>query len=243
MKKSFSLLFVLILTAGFLSAEVYIKQKIHTDEMNIMGQTQPASDTIMEMWMGKNKMAMHQEGQSFIVNLDKKVFYMINNEQKTYIEMELPVDYSKYLPEEMAQMAQMMGSVSVSVQPTSETQVINGFNCKGYDVAMDMMMFKVKTRVWASKEVPFDWKTFMDQGYLEMFKVTMRLNDQSIKEFLEIDGFWIKSETSMDVMGTSVGSTQEVVEISDKAAPAGTFSVPEGYTKQDKFSREDIIRR
>ena len=106
-----------------------------------------------------------------------------------------------------------------------------------------MMMFKVKTKVWASNQVPFDWKTFMNQGYMEMSKVTMRLNEQSTQELLKIDGFWIKSETTMDIMGTQAGSTQEVVEITEKAAPAGTFVVPEGYTKQDKFSREDMIKR
>lgn len=243
MKKCLLILLLVGLIAGFATADVYIKQKIHTDAVTMMGQTQPATDEVSEMWMGKNKMAMHMGAQMFVIDLDKNVAVMINNEQKTFVEMEIPVDFSKYIPDEMAQMAQMMLSTTVTVQPAGETMTINNWKCTGYDVNIDMMMFKIKTRIWASKDVPFDWKTFMDKMFFEMSKVTMRLNDQSILEMSKIDGFWIKSETTMNMMGTDIGSTQEVVEISEKAAPAGTYSVPEGYQKQDKFSSEDIIKR
>ncbi len=106
-----------------------------------------------------------------------------------------------------------------------------------------MMMMKMKTKVWITKDVPFDWKTFMNKMFLEMAKVTMRLNDQSIQELLKIDGFWIKSESTMNMMGSDINTYQEVVEISQKAAPAGTYTVPEGYKKLDKFSMADLMKR
>ncbi len=103
-------------------------------------------------------------------------------------------------------------------------------------------MFQMKTKVWASKDVPFDWKELMNT-YLEMSKVALRLNDQSIKEMAKIDGYQIKSETTMNMMGSDVNSYQEVVEISQKAAPAGTYTVPEGFAKQDKLSSADLMKR
>ncbi|MGD2295054.1 MAG: DUF4412 domain-containing protein [Candidatus Aminicenantes bacterium] len=243
MKKCLIVFFLIVIPTGFVTADVYIRQKIHTDAVTMMGQTTPAKDEFSEMWIGKNKMAVHQQGQSFIIDRGKNTVYMINKERKTYIEMIIPVDFSEYLPEEAAQMAQMMLNTSVTVQPTGETQKIGEWNCSGYDINIDMMMFKMKTKVWAAKNVPFDWKGFMNKIYPEMLKVTMRLNDQSVQEISKIDGFWIKSETTMNMMGSDIGVSQEVEEISKKAAPAGTYSVPEGYTKQDKLSMEDIMKR
>ena len=241
--KKFLFLFILVaLTTGIITADVYIKQKMHTDAINMMGQSQPAVDDFSEIWFTENKMAMHSPGTSIIVDMAKKVVFMVNIEGKTYVEMEIPVDFSKYIPEEAAQMAQMMLNTSVTVQPTGETMTINNWKCEGYDVNIDMMMMQMKTKVWASKDVPFDWKELMDK-YLEYSKVMMRLNDQSIQEMAKIDGFQIKSETSMNMMGSDIKSYQEVVEISQKAAPAGAYAVPEGFTKQDKLSSADLMKR
>ncbi len=243
MKKYLFIFIFIALTTGLVTADVYIKQKIHTDAVSIMGQNQPAVDDFSEMWFTDNKMAMISPGMTLIVDLDKKIVFMVNNEGKTYMEMEIPVDFSKYIPAEAAQMAQMMLNTSVTIQSTGETKTINNWKCEGYDVDMDMMMMKMKTKVWVTKDVPFDWKTFMNKMFLEMSKVTMRLNDQSIQELSKIDGFWIKSETTINMMGSDMNTYQEVVEISQKAAPAGIYAVPEGYKKQDTFSMADLMKR
>ena len=47
----------------------------------------------------------------------------------------------------------------------------------------------------------------------------------------------------MNMMGTDMKTTDEVIEISEKSAPPGTYSVPEGYSKQEKFTFEDMQRR
>ena len=242
MKKYLFILILIILTTGLVTADVYIKQKIHTDAISMMGQNQPAVDDFSEIWFTENKLAMHSPGMSVVVDMAKKVLLMVNLEGKTYVEMEIPVDFSKYIPDEMAQMAQMMLNTSVTVQPTGESMTINNWKCDGYDVNMDMVMFQMKTKVWASKDVPFDWKELMDK-YLEMSKVMLRLNDQSIQEMAKIDGYQIKSETTINMMGSDINSYQEVVEISQKAAPAGAYAVPEGFTKQDKLSSADLMKR
>lgn len=243
MKKCLFIFILIILTTGLVTADVYVKQKIHTDAVSIMGQNQPAVDAFSEMWFTDNKMAMISPGMTLIVDLDKKIVFMVNNEGKTYMEMEIPVDFSKYIPDEAAQMAQMMLNTSVTIQSTGETKTINNWKCEGYDVDIDMMMMKMKTKVWITKDVPFDWKTFMNKMFFEMAKVTMKLNDQSIQELSKIDGFWIKSESTMNMMGSDINTYQEVVEISQKAAPAGTYTVPEGYKKKDKFSMADLMKR
>ena len=56
----------------------------------------------------------------------------------------------------------------------------------------------------------------------------------------KIKGFWISSETSSEMMGAKFRSVTETVEISKKSPPAGVYSVPAGYAKQDKFSMQDL---
>jgi hypothetical protein len=44
-------------------------------------------------------------------------------------------------------------------------------------------------------------------------------------------------------MGAKIRQTTEVVEITQKAAPASVWTVPAGYTKSDKLSMDAIQKR
>ena len=47
----------------------------------------------------------------------------------------------------------------------------------------------------------------------------------------------------MDMMGTEMKNSEVVVEIAEKAPPAGIYGAPEGYTQKDKFGMADFGRR
>ena len=225
-------------------ADVYIQQKTHTEAFEVMGQSQPAKDVINHMWLAENKMASLSEDQSFIIDLDNNVVFWLNSQKKTYIEMDLPLDISKYLPEQAAEMMANM-NISVAVQPTGATETIAGKTCEKYDVTMTIMMMmtmEMKMKIWATEDVPFDWKKFQDK-MIQMFSPTMPLGEEALNAFKQIKGWQMRSEMTMNMMGTDMKTMQEVMEITEKDAPAGTYTVPEGYTKQDKFSLEDMQRR
>lgn len=233
-----------LFSAVFVCADVYIKQKTHTDAFEVMGQSQPAKDVINNMWLAENKMASLSEDQSFIIDLEKNKVFWMNTQKKSYIEMDLPLDISKYLPEQAAEMMANM-NISVAVQPTTETDTIAGKKCTKYDVTMTIMMMmtmEMKMKVWATEDVPFDWKKFQDK-MIQMFSPTMPLGEEALNAFKQIKGWQMRSEMTMNMMGTDMKTVQEVMEIAQKDAPAGTYTVPEGYTKQDKFSLEDMQRR
>lgn len=116
MKKLFALTLLVLIAALSLSADVYVKQKTHTDSM--MGQ--PARDDIMEQWIGDNANAFAtvSPDQSFIVDLKKNLLYMVNHKSKTYVETTLPLDLSKLLPPEYAAMVGMI-KMTATVSPTT----------------------------------------------------------------------------------------------------------------------------
>ncbi len=245
MKRLITIIAVVLVTFTFLSADIYIKQNQHTDAVSMMGQTQPAKDQIQEIWIADSKMATHTKDVSMLLDTGKKVMYMVNHGNKSYIEMALPVDISKYMPEQMrGMMESMMGSLKVTTTPNNGAKTIQAWKCNGYDVKMEMSMMGMpmvmNMKVWASTDVPFDWEGVMKMMMDNMMKAQMRLSDAAIQEMKKVKGYWIEVEMAMNMMGADVKSKTEVLEISKKSADANVYAVPEGYTKKDKMSMGDM---
>ncbi len=240
MKKSFiCMLMVLAFGTSALVADIYIKQVSHTEAFSMQGREQPAQDDVIHMWMGNDKMAVEMPQQKIVIDLGKDVMLWINHRNKSYVEMILPLDLEKYFP---AQMMQMMGNIDVTVTATGEKQKIGEWECEGYQISMKFMMMNMQQTIWASQDVPFDWKDYSQKMLPKLSQATMYLGEDSLSEMMKIQGFQIKTETSMEAMGTEVKSWQEVQEIVKKTPPAGTYTVPEGYAKKDKLDLKDIQR-
>lgn len=232
MKKLFLVLTLVLLSAAFLSADVYVKQQMKTGAF--MGQ--PAKDMIQEQWFGNNRLATITPENSFIINTAEKKFYMINHKTKTYVESSLPIDIAKLMPEQMAgMMSAMMEGMTVSVKPNGQSKIIGNWNSKGYDVTITMMGMPMKMVFWASTDVPFDWKKLATLSG-ELYKAQMKLSEKFVEEFKKIEGYPIAQD--MEMMGMKVSMV--TTEISEKTPSANVYAPPAGYTKKDKFAAEDI---
>jgi len=139
----------------------------------------------------------------------------------------------------MAPMIQM----SATVTATTETKRIGQWTCTGYDVALTVMGMQMSQRVWASTDVPAALAAAAAKVMPTFMQGQMRLTDASAKEYAKIKGFQIASELNADVMGAKMHTTTETVEIVEKAAPAGAFAPPAGYTKKATLSLQDLQRR
>ena len=246
MKKSILILTLVVFSFAFLTADVYIKQKVHTDAFEMMGQKTPAKDETTEQWIGKNKFAQISGQQNLIIDLDKKKLFMVLHGSKSYIETDLPLDMSKLLPPQAVQMMNMM-KIDAKVNSTGETKKIGDWTCSGYDVAMNitgMMPITMNFKMWASTDVPFDWKAFSEKMYPEVIKASMGrmmgIGEEIINEFKKIKGFQIATEMSMNMMGAQMKVTMEVVEISNKPAPADAYLPPAGYAKKTQLNPMDM---
>lgn len=239
MKKLVLVVTLVVVSWAFLNADVYIKTKTHTDAFEMMGKKQPAKDQVSEQWLGDNKFAQISENQTMVVDLSQNVIYVIYPDRKSYVEAKLPLDLSKLLPEQAAAMMKMM-KMTVTVNPTGESKKVGNWNCKGYDIDMNMQMMKMKIKSWVTKEVPFDWKAFGEKVFPLVMKLSgnMGLDENAIKEFKKLEGFQVAMEMNMNLMGQDLKTTSQVMEISKKPAPAGIYSVPQGYTKQDKLTNK-----
>lgn len=237
---------VCIIVPLSMQADIFIKQKNHTDGYSMMGQTQPARDDIFSTWMGKDMARMdHGEDTSIIIRLDKNLMYMINHADMEYTE--IPVDSKEGIltsalagsdlsSEEQAEAKKMMAKFSgmmkpdVKVTETSESKKIKDWNCRKYDMKMSMMGMTTNSEVWATEEVKIDFELYRSLAFSLMGQ-TPGIEDM-MKEMSKIKGIVVWQEGTMSVMGSDVKSTTELLEMTEKSAPAGTYEVPEGYEKQ-----------
>lgn len=240
---------VMALVAGTaLGAEIYIKQVRKTDPFTMMGQTQPEKVETLVSWYGKDRVRVDTgEETSIIVLGDKKVMYMINHAEMTYGEIPVGADLfgaiageagdeeAKKGIEMAKQMAQsMMGSMQVKVTPTAETKKIKNWNARKYLIEMSMgSMMKASSEAWATEDIKVDPRLYYMAANAMM--AGMGGLDTIIQEMQKVKGMVVYQETKSEAMGATIRMVEEIVEVGEKAAPAGTFDIPKGYKKGDAF--------
>jgi Domain of unknown function (DUF4412) len=238
-------------------ADVYMKQKIHTDELKVMGQTQPAKDDIMVFWLSEGKARTDDEGDnnSSIFLADKKVLYLLDNNKRQYSEM--PLDFDKMfeqasaqagedpdkaealkkMPAFMKKMVKGVGeSMSAKVTETGETKTIGSWTCRKYLIEMSLgMMGKSQAEAWATEDLKID--------YTLAFTMTNAMMagqpgfEKIIQEMKKVKGVIVYQVSKVSAMGADVTSTMELLECSDKPVPAGTYEIPAGYKKVKNLDR------
>lgn len=243
MRKIF-IAFVLVLTVPCLvvAADVYVKSLSHSDPVSMMGQNQPARDNFTEQWIGDGQIAVISPSNTMLIDLNKNVMRIVNDKAKTYVETTLPLDYSKMLPAQMGSMLQGM-KTKVTVKATGNKKTYGTRSCDEYEVSVNivMMSMTMTMKVYASMDVPLDYPEYVQKVHPILMKSQfIGIDDASVAEFGKIQGYWIAQETNGEVMGAKIHQTTEVIEITSKPAPAGTYELPAGYTKQDTLSMQDL---
>jgi hypothetical protein len=242
MKRILSLVLLLAAATPAFATDVLVRIKTHSDAMEVGGQSQPARDSVAEQWYGPGKVAQTSGDGGLIVDLGQNMAFMINHRDKTYVPLPMPMDITKILPPEVAQMAPML-QMSATVTPTTETRTIGSWKCTGYDATLTVMNMPMKLRIWASTDVPATLIELAAKVTPAFLQGQMRLTDESVKEFAKIKGYQVATELNAEIMGARMRTTTEVIEIIEKAAPAGTFEPPAGYTKKATMSLQDLQRR
>jgi hypothetical protein len=240
----FVILGITITAASFIHADVYIKQKSHTDGYYYGGINRPAVDFTNELWLGNGKIAFVTENSITIIDKEKNLASIIDKTTKTYVETPLPIDLSKLGPERVAAVIKEI-RFKGTVKETAKTRTIGKRMCKEYAmntyrVYQGNRSNELDTTLWASNDLPFDMNKYRDL----VFNIYRWRNysDELIEEMKKIDGFRITAESLFYPKGFSVKTTTEVTEISQKEPPPGIYSVPQGFTKKERFTLPELRR-
>jgi hypothetical protein len=227
-RKTFAILFVVLLSAGIAAADFKVVKQTHQDGFTIMGQTQPSEDKQQTTWIGKDRMYMDQGDSATIVRVDIMKLYVVNHAAKTYHVLDLPVDLAALIPPEMQPMLAMM-QFQVTVTPTEEHKQVGEWKARRYDMSMTSQMFSMKSTMWATAVAGYDPQAF-NSMYVHLNSLQPGMAD-AIKEMSKIDGLVVEQQGVMTMMGNEVGTSEKTISIDDTEAPAGIYDPPTGYTE------------
>lgn len=229
---------LILCLSGLALAETVITKKVHTDAISIMGQNQPEKNETHVLWIGKSGCRVDTGETSIILLSAEKKMLVVNHQAKEFTPITLPIDFKKVFPPEIAaQMDQIlqMAKYEAKVTPTGETQKIAGFNAQKYLIQIKSQMMNIDTEAWASTEPKIDFAAL--NSLLISLQSMQPGMDAIMNELSKVKGLQVKSATavSMPMMGDArIKSSEELVSIEEKAAPAGFFAAPAGY-KQNAF--------
>lgn len=223
-------------------ADIYMKQKQHTDAVAIMGQLQPATDLINEIWITADKVVVLNKQQKTIMDMNKKTMTMVDHKAKSIIE--IPMDFSKSMgnkkdmsTEEKAQFQKMMGKMmqmDIKIEETNERKKIGKWNSRKYLQTTKMAFGTITSEIWATEDIEVDKDLYMEYAIGMLSKMPgMNKNMDAIKqEIKKIKGVQVYSEQNTMMMGQTMKSSLELIEFKRGKAPDGLFDLPVGYEKK-----------
>jgi hypothetical protein len=226
-----------VLVVGALAAAPAMADKVltlatHTDAVSMMGHTKPAKDEVHEYWFGNQGVRYDLGDTSVILRIDTKKFININHVAKTFSVLDMPIDMKKLVDPQMApmmdQMMKMM-AMTVTVTPSDRTGTYAGFACKFSKLTISSRMMTIATDECLTDAVPIDYARYKE---LVESQSELAPNSQWMKDLVEkVHGFPVYSETSTTMMGKTFGSSMELKSVEDRAAAAGQYEPPAGYTE------------
>lgn len=224
-------------------ADDYLKIRHVAEAFEVMGQKQPASEEIVETWLSKDMARMDTgKSSSVILRGDRQTIYILDHDQRAYSE--IPMDMGQAMsdmfgqmggPEEQAQMmAQMMGAMmklNATVVDTGKIQTVNQWNCRVYQMTLEMPMGKTVSEICATEDFGVDMGLYHKLGNAMM--AGQQGFQDMLREMEKIKGVSVRTTSTVNVMGSAMKTTEELLEHKKMPAPAGSFEIPADYRKQN----------
>ena len=230
-----SFFWMALVVGSFSFCDDHVTFKTHTQEYEFMGQKQPATDAETHLWISDTKAMMGNDLQESIIDLDKKLAYLVMLPEKFYVEMALPVSLKSVLPEPMLAMMDQI-KTRVTVAESDETRKILEIPCKTYSITFDNGFSKVVTKTFVSDQVPFDYAAYQKNFEESFNRIQIQmLDDEGFSELSKVKGFQMGFEMSVEMMGTTVISSTEVVSFDSSVPPEGAYLPPLDFEKLEKL--------
>lgn len=224
------------------AADTLVKTERHTDGYYRGGTMNPPVDETRELWVGENRMAYITDNQKLVVDTEKSSLLFINRRDNSYAETPLPLDMSKLFDETAFGRLQMFQRTG-DVKKSEEGKKIGEWQCTAYDLH-DWIPYqggKVnerESRLWVSSDVPFDLEKF--NTMLANLLILNNLEAGYGEKMQAIGGFQIATEETTYAEGIAIKTTSKVVEMGEAEPPADVYTIPEGCTKKEILTLQDM---
>jgi beta-lactamase regulating signal transducer with metallopeptidase domain len=194
-----------------------------------------------EGWHAPDRVALIEGGRTFILDKENKRFIFLNRNRKSYLEVPLPVNRARAYSAELARFFEERKR-SGRVESLGETQQIMGRTCNGFRL-IDWSAYggeqtdRAENTVWTTNDVPFRVALF-DEALANMRLLVSNKDEALLQEMQQrMKGYQMGIEQETGRFPWKTRYVMRVVEIAEKIAPPGIFSVPPGY---DRLEQLDI---
>ncbi len=231
-------------------ADIYLKYRQRTDAFEMMGQKQPAKESVRETWIAKDMIRTDEEGQTMIMRIDEQQIYLIDNQAKTYAafpmdmeemakqaieeDQEMSAEEKEEAKDFVEGMMEEMADFNIIVKDTGETKKIGAWNCRKYIQTTSTNMGPSETELWATQDIELDYDLLhrMAAASMMMMPGGRESMGDFVKEMKKIKGVTVYSVSTASMMDAQVRTTQELLDYADKEAGEGFYTVPKSYTKE-----------
>jgi len=260
MKKLALIVILILFVSLFLGADVYTKSVERVKAFEMMGKKQQETLQMKDRWYGKNKYAEIGKDSTTIIDFDKEKMYIALHSSKIYFEIPTDIDGKKLydfitsLSPKIAEAIKAVRITDAKVNLKSEKKKIANWDWTASEFEMVIiipainMIPKFKMKMWMTNDLPKEYERFKELGEFFMKSIVGMLNiDESSQKEMQkmesVDGFQIATEITLEIFGTRIEVESQTLEVTEKPAPPGTYSVPKDYEKKDIKLIQDFIKQ
>jgi hypothetical protein len=249
-KKLMVVVILVCLFSLFLGADVYMKSVERVKPFEMMGKKQPEQTEIRERWMSKDKFGLFMKEYSMVIDNEKGKLLLIVHGPKIYFELPANItkdrilDLVQRLSPKSAEVIRSITVTDMKFTPGGEKKKIANWNCSSSEFEMVVMvpalnmMPKFKMKMWTTKDLPAEYQKYTKaaEEFFVKYILGMVNIDENSRKVMErmgkSDGFEVASEVTVNIFGSEISIESQCLEVAERPAPPGTYSVPAGYTKK-----------
>jgi hypothetical protein len=197
-----------------------------------------------EGWHAGNKVALIEEGRTFILDKEKNRFLFLNRNRRTYLEVPLPVNRATAFSRELARFFEER-KASGRVESLGETRQILGRMCNGFRLINwsaygNEQTDRAENIVWTTSDMPFNVAVF-DEALVNTRLLVSNKDEALLREMQQrMKGYQMGIEQDTGRFPRQKRYVMRVVEIAEKIAPSGIFGVPPDYTRLDQLDVKNL---
>ncbi len=215
--------------AGAAGADTLLVLKAHQDAGVVAGQQQEARDSMVEVWIGADRISRDDDQSKLVMGRDELL--IVNHGERSYTVLELPVDFKKLIPPGMEAEVEKW-KLEAKVTPGEERRKIGDWNTRRYTIEVtNPMALAVRTEMWTTTELEIDLEAY--HRFARQMLALQPGTAELASEMAKVEGFPVLQETTVDIGGGTVTTREELVSVEEKAPPADAYGVPEGYQRAE----------
>ncbi len=223
---------------------VYCRMITRATDYFLWFETESRFFSMEEGWFSADRLALVEEGRTFVLDKQKNRFLFLNRNQKTYLEVPLPVSRATAYSPELARFFEERKR-SGRVEPLGQTQQIMGRTCDGFRL-IDWSAYgteqtdRAENIVWTTNDVPFSVALF-DEAIANMRLLVSNKDEALLQEMQQhMKGYQMGIEQEAGQFPRTRRYVMRVVETAEKTAPPGIFSVPPDYIRLERLDVRDL---